>query len=115
MPDDQNQHNPLATIPLPSADLINYRFDAQDKAIKELRTEAKQNFDALNHKLDYLSETFVTRVEFSDFRTAADKDRKDIWTAIDSFRRAARWWVATLIAFATMLAGFIYTLTHLHR
>lgn len=99
----------------PSTDLINYRFDNQEKAIKELKVETKQNFDALNHKLDFMVNTFITRNEFNDVKDAKEKDHAELWLAINQIKTNMKWWATWVVTAAAAVAGVIYTLTHLHR
>lgn len=115
MSSDEIEGKPIAAIPLPSADLINFRFDQQEKTVQEFKKEAGRQFDQLNEKLDYMSTTFVTRVELTEMQTTADKEHVALWGDIKAIRTAAKWWVATGIAAVASLAGMIYTLTHLHR
>lgn len=51
-----------ASVPLPSADLINYRFDATDKQFAELFV-----------RLDKMSENFVTKEDFRNRTEYVDK------------------------------------------
>lgn len=105
----KNIHDPIATIPLPSADLINFRFDALEKAQSTLRSENKQNFDILSHKLDYMVETFITRTEFNDFRSTKDQEHKEIWVSINNTKNSFKFWVTTAVAVAGVIAVVIAT------
>lgn len=54
--------NIVTSIPLPSADLITYRFDQTDK-----------KFDDLNLKLDKLTNNFASKEELQYVKEEADK------------------------------------------
>lgn len=98
----------VPTVPMPSADLINFRFDQQDKSIKELKADNKQNFDALSNKLDMLTNTFITKEEARVLKEERDAKFREIDKKFSSYQwywRAAV--VAILSAISMAAAGLI--------
>jgi len=99
------QPTATATVPLPSADLITYRFDQTDKKFEELFV-----------RLDSLSKNFVTKEEFEAVKRSVDVlnedrqrgigksiSRKELWTSVGTVAvlMGGVWWIPDLIkAFA---------------
>lgn len=105
---DQPQATAIPAIPVPSADLINYRFDQNDKALKEMKDESTKRFDALNTKLDDITTTFLTKEEAHSLKEEHDKDIRAIWKKFDD----QRWYwraivTAVLLCFATAVAELL--------
>lgn len=88
---------PVAAIPLPSADLITYRFDQTDK-----------RFDELNETLKDFAGTFMTKEEIMSLKAQHDKDISDIW---DKFADLRWYWrvlfSSALLAVATAVAALM--------
>lgn len=59
---------PVPSVSMPSADLINFRFDQNDRKT-----------DSLSRKLDKLTIHFATKEEFMDLRNQVDKWSVRIW------------------------------------
>lgn len=82
-----------ASVPMPSADLINFRFDQQDK-----------KFDELNAKLDALTIGFLTKEEARNLKEEHDKDISALWKKFDD----QRWyWRAVFTCGLTLVAGVV--------
>lgn len=78
---------------MPSADLINFRFDKVEKTLEK--------FDI---KLDHLGNTFETKEQ-------AQEEYSQIWKELNALRANVKWWVATALAGITALAGVVYTVS----
>jgi hypothetical protein len=98
---------PIASIPLPSADYIQLRFDQNDKAVAELKKESGDRFDKLTDKIDTFTSQFATRDDVKELQVIADKEHKKLWEAIDRINRSARWWIATGLAIVVATAAII--------
>lgn len=87
--------SPTPTIPLPSADLINYRFDQADK-----------RFEEMNRKLDTLlfqNSQFITE---DKVQTMIDFTLKPINHTLDSYRRAITLTISgILVSLSTTIIG----------
>lgn len=94
---------------MPSADLINFRFDQSDKQMSEV-----------SRKLDHLSNSFVTKEEVAAFRDECNMKIADIQRQADADKANRRWWnrmlaTATFSAlFVSLGTLFIYVILKIH-
>lgn len=86
----------VAAIPLPSADLINYRFDQNDR-----------QFEKLNKKLDDMTTNFVTQAYITELKSESDAKHKDFQKQIDDIKKNAKWWVGTIVAIAGIIVATV--------
>lgn len=104
---EQKQNSPVASIALPSADLISYRFDQNDKNFADLKSANTKQFDTLNEKLDIWAGKFQTKEDAATADKAMEtQHREDIvrlQTQIDDFKKSVKWWISTIIAIMGVL------------
>ena len=86
----------VATVPLPSADLINYRFDQADR-----------QFDKLNKKLDDMTTNFVTSAYVAQLVSDGDKKHTALQQQIDDIKRNAKWWVGVILTICTIAVAAV--------
>lgn len=94
----------VPSVQMPSADLINYRFDQNDKNVKELKDESAKNFEDLNGKLDTLTNTFATKEELKVVDDVHKAEVAAINKRLDNF---VWYWRALIIAVFTALSGAV--------
>lgn len=80
---------------MPSADLINFRFDQSDKQMSEV-----------NRKLDHLTNSFVTKEEVAALRDECNMKIAEIQRSADTDKANRRWW-NRMLATATFSALFV--------
>lgn len=83
----------VPSVQMPSADLINFRFDQTDR-----------QFDELKNTLTKLTNNFVTREEAQALREERDGRIAEITRRLDSYR----WYMRSIIS-AVLLALFTAT------
>lgn len=91
---NKSSSSAVASIPLPSADLINYRFDQNDL-----------QFEKLNKKLDDMTTNFVTQAYVAKLKADADEKHQNLQKQLDDIRSSAKWWVGTIIAAAGIVVA----------
>lgn len=89
--------NAVPTIPLPSADLIVYRFDQTDRRMDGLNLKVDDGFNSLGSKLDNMVHIFATKEELNEITKRLD-NWQWYWRALIS---------AVLIALATSIVSVI--------
>lgn len=86
----------VPSVSMPSADLINFRFDQNDKKL-----------DGITVQIDSLINGLATKEELTDLKEESAEEYKRLWGAINGIKASAKWWVATIIAGTAAIAAVI--------
>lgn len=95
-----NPKNPQVEGPkLPSADLINFRFDQIDGSFAEIKQTLKE-----------MTDSSIPRAELMLMKKERDEKLADLQNQINSLRTNSLWWFRAIIS-ALLLAGATIALT----
>lgn len=106
---------PIPTVPLPSADLIKYRFDQSDQNLKDFKKETKEQFEQLNSKLDNMSQAFATQKDLDDAKKEGADLHRALWDEIKAIRASFKWWATWVVTAIGAAAGVVYAISQLMK
>lgn len=98
----------LSPDPETSPIVVAYRVGQLEKAVND-------GFENIKQEMHGMINGFVSGKEFMEYKKEAETDNKQLWTAVDEFKRTFRFWITTGIGATAAIAGLIYTIATIAR